>query len=139
MPEIEIDPCLPGNCAPLGSPLPNYYTMLGIHTFEEDRSVIEYAADQLWAEAHARYAAWPEEVPPQILAPILAAKRCLLQYERKIVYDAELWCQLQAGLSAGIGIQESNQGNLRWETFLEEVICGDAESKECSIGEGSTK
>ncbi len=73
---------------------PDYYRLLGIEQFEEDREVIRDGADRqmahVWSYQSGEYSALSQKV----LNELPAARVCLLNPERKAVYDEWLREQL---------------------------------------------
>ena len=74
---------------------PNHYRLLSIDLFESDRKVIDAAASRLMIDLKAIATGEPDEVAcsQKLLNEVAAARRCLLDVEKKAAYDA----QLQAG------------------------------------------
>jgi len=84
----------------LGIPLkeqpPHHYRLLGIELFESDRHVIDSVASR-----HVSYLQDITDGPhvkeaQQLLNELSAARRCLLEPQRKAAYDAELEAKLAA-------------------------------------------
>ena len=84
----------------LGIPLkeqpPHHYRLLGIELFESDRHVIDSVASR-----HMSYLQDITDGPhvkeaQQLLNELSAARRCLLEPQRKAAYDAELKTRLAA-------------------------------------------
>jgi serine/threonine protein kinase len=75
---------------------PNHYRLLGIALFEQDRAVIERAAQQ--RSIHLRALAGSGQVPlvEKLIAEVAAAKACLLAVEKKASYDHNLRLILKA-------------------------------------------
>ena len=69
---------------------PNHYRLLGIDDFEDDREVIERAADRQMAHIRTYQAGQHVAASQKILNEITGAKLCLLSREKKRSYDAEL-------------------------------------------------
>lgn len=69
---------------------PNHYRLLGIKLFEENRSVIQNAADRQMAHLRT-FQAGPHGADSQkLLNQVSAARVCLLSADKKAAYDAEL-------------------------------------------------
>lgn len=75
--------------APKDQP-PNHYLLLGIQPFESSRDVIENAADRQMAHLRTVSAAAHSSLAQRLLDEISAARVCLLNSERKAVYDQAL-------------------------------------------------
>jgi serine/threonine protein kinase len=75
---------------------PNHYRLLGLALFEQDRAMIERAAQQ--RSIHLRALATGGEVPlvEKLIAEVAAAKACLLAPEKKASYDRNLRLILKA-------------------------------------------
>jgi hypothetical protein len=73
---------------------PNHYRLLGLQLFEDHLEAIEHAADRQMAHLRTFQTGQYAELSLRLLDEVAAAKRCLLEPERKAAYDAMLWEQL---------------------------------------------
>lgn len=69
---------------------PNYYRLLGIERFEEDREVIDAAANRLMAYLKSLSTGDDMDLSQKLLNEVAAARGCLLNLQRKAAYDADL-------------------------------------------------
>lgn len=75
---------------------PNHYRLLGIAHFEDDPDVIENAATRQMAHVRTYQSGKHSADSQRILNELTAAKLCLLQAEKKRVYDDRLRAKLSA-------------------------------------------
>lgn len=73
---------------------PNHYRLLAINLFEGDPDVIEAAADRQMAHVRTYQTGPHGDVSQKILNELSAARLCLLDKEKKAVYDGELRARL---------------------------------------------
>ena len=66
---------------------PNHYRLLGIAPFESDSTVIENAADRLMAQLRTFQAGKHSQESQRLLNEVAAARICLLNAEKKALYD----------------------------------------------------
>ena len=66
---------------------PNHYRLLGIQPFEEDREVIETAADRQMIHLRNYQSGKHSDLSQKLLNEVAAARVCLLNPERKAQYD----------------------------------------------------
>ena len=69
---------------------PNCYRLLGLELFEEDAEVIRDAAEQRMAHVRTYQLGQYSELSQRILNELAAAKACLLDPQKKAVYDRQL-------------------------------------------------
>ena len=69
---------------------PNHYRLLGIERFEPDQEVIRDAAEQRMAHVRTYQLGQYSELSQKILNELAAAKACLLDPQKKAVYDRQL-------------------------------------------------
>lgn len=69
---------------------PNHYRLLGIKLFEENRSVIQNAADRQMAHLRTFQAGPHGRTSQKVLNEVSAARICLLSPEKKTAYDSHL-------------------------------------------------
>lgn len=69
---------------------PNHYRLLGIQLFEENREVIQNAADRQMAHLRSFQSGPRGRFSQRLLNEIAAAKLCLLTADKKAAYDASL-------------------------------------------------
>ncbi len=69
---------------------PNHYRLLGVTPFEEDADVLGNAADRQMSHVRTFQTGLHSAESQQLLNELAAAKICLLNAEKKTVYDAEL-------------------------------------------------
>jgi hypothetical protein len=69
---------------------PNHYRLLGIDVFESDHEVIRDAADRQMAHVRTYQLGPHVDLSQQILNELAAAKACLLDADKKAIYDASL-------------------------------------------------
>ncbi|MBI3838656.1 MAG: hypothetical protein HY288_12080 [Planctomycetia bacterium] len=69
---------------------PNHYRLLGIAAFEVDLDVIEHAADRQMAHVRTFQSGQHRALSQQILNELAGARLCLLNPEKKTLYDQEL-------------------------------------------------
>ena len=75
--------------APKDQP-PNHYRLLGVDLFEEDRDVIDAAANRVLSYLKDLAAGDDEAHSQRIMNEVMQARICLLNPKRKAAYDAEL-------------------------------------------------
>jgi hypothetical protein len=75
---------------------PNHYRLLGVEPFEEDREVIESAANQRMSYLQDLAVGPHVEASQRLLNEISAARRCLLNPEQKAAYDQKLRGEMEA-------------------------------------------
>ena len=80
--------------------LPTYYRLLGLNLFESDPDVIEAAADRQMTYLQEVSQGSEAAQAQKLLAEVAEARICLLNQEKKSVYDARLREQL-AAIDAG--------------------------------------
>ena len=76
--------------------LPTHYRLLGLNLFESDPDVIEAAADRQMTYLQEVSQGSEVEQAQKLLAEVAEARLCLLNQEKKSVYDARLREQLEA-------------------------------------------
>ncbi len=86
----EFDPYRKWLGIPLKDQPPHHYRLLGIATFEDDPDVIENAASRQMTHVRTFQAGKHGPISQRILNELTAAKLCLLQPDKKQVYDAAL-------------------------------------------------
>lgn len=69
---------------------PNHYRLLGIERFEEDREVIDAAANRVMAYLKTLATGNDLEPAQKLLNEVVAARQCLLNPDRKAAYDGQL-------------------------------------------------
>jgi hypothetical protein len=69
---------------------PNHYRLLGIQLFEENREVIQHAADRQMVHLRSFQNGPRAPLSQKLLNEVAAAKLCLLSLDRKSAYDAAL-------------------------------------------------
>ncbi len=114
---------------------PNYYRLLAIDRFESDLEVIRDAADRQMAHVRSYQLGPYSALSQKILNELAAARTCLLNAERKAVYDEQLRENAASGqppaqadasaVDAGLnvsGIGRRRQGTLGkwrlWQAFV---------------------
>jgi len=82
---------------------PNHYRLLGLELFEENRSVIDAAANRQMSFIKEYQAGADSELSQKLLNELSAARLCLLSASAKAAYDTQLRAQLkpQAGPCTG--------------------------------------
>ena len=75
---------------------PNAYRLLGVDLFEPDAEVIEQAADQRMTHLRGLATGPNGQLTQRLLNEVSAARVCLLNPERRAVYDDKLRQRLQA-------------------------------------------
>ncbi len=75
---------------------PNYYCILGLELFEEDRDIISTSADRQMAHVRTFQASEHQAASQHVLNELSAARICLLNPGKKAAYDAELRDKLAA-------------------------------------------
>ena len=75
---------------------PNHYRLLGLELFEENRSVIDAAANRQMSFIKEYQAGADSELSQKLLNELSAARLCLLSAPAKAVYDEKLRAQLKA-------------------------------------------
>ncbi len=90
MSAVEFDPYYKWLGIPAKDQPPTHYRLLSIESLEEDVEVIDAAANRLMAYLHDLSSGDHPEATQKLLNEISAARRCLLNRERKAEYDAEL-------------------------------------------------
>ena len=69
---------------------PNHYRLLGIERFEPDEEVMRDAAEQRMAHVRTYQLGQYSELSQKILNELAAAKACLLDPQKKAIYDRQL-------------------------------------------------
>lgn len=77
---------------------PNHYRLLAIDLFESDPDVISNAADQRMAHVRSFQTGQNADLSQRILNEIAAARVCLLDPEKKSLYDQSLQAPVQPPL-----------------------------------------
>ena len=75
---------------------PNHYRLLGLELFEENRSVIDAAANRQMSFIKEYQAGADSELSQKLLNELSAARLCLLSAPTKATYDEQLRAQLRA-------------------------------------------
>ncbi len=91
----EFDPYRKWLGIPPDEQPPHHYRLLGIAAFEDDPDVIDNAADRQMAHVRTYQTGKNARHSQNILNELAAAKLCLLDAERKAVYDRQLREQLE--------------------------------------------
>jgi hypothetical protein len=73
---------------------PNHYRLLGVGLFESDADAISNAADRQMAHVRTFQSGESSDLSQQILNELAAARVCLLDAQKKAVYDRQLRRQL---------------------------------------------
>ena len=81
---------------------PHYYRLLGIEPFESDTDVIVNAADARMTHLKTFQSGEYGELSQRLLNEIAAAQICLLNPEKKTLYDEQLRRQLRARPATGV-------------------------------------
>lgn len=81
---------------PPGEQPPNHYRLLGIAPFETEMDVIDHAADRQMAHVRTFQSGRHAALSQQMLNELATARLCLLNAERKAVYDRQLRAELAA-------------------------------------------
>jgi hypothetical protein len=91
---------------------PNHYRLLGLELFEENRSVIDAAANRQMSFIKEYQAGTDSELSQKLLNELSAARLCLLSASAKAAYDTQLRAQLkpQAAPAPVVPIPP----NIRW-------------------------
>lgn len=92
----EFDPYYEWFGIPPKDQPPNHYRLLGIELFEENRNVIDTAANRQMSFIKEYQAGEHSALTQKLLNELSAARLCLLDREKKAAYDG----QLRAGLKA---------------------------------------
>ena len=95
MPE-DFDPYHKWLAIPPGEQPAHHYRLLGAAIFESDADVIEAAADRQMTYLQEVSQGSEVEQAQKLLAEVAEARLCLLNQEKKSVYDARLREQLEA-------------------------------------------
>jgi hypothetical protein len=74
---------------------PNHYRLLGLELFEENRSVIDAAANRQMSFIKEYQAGTDSELSQKLLNELSAARLCLLSAPAKAAYDTQLRAQLK--------------------------------------------
>ena len=74
---------------------PNHYRLLGLELFEENRSVIDAAANRQMSFIKEYQAGADSELSQKLLNELSAARLCLLSAPAKAAYDTQLRAQLK--------------------------------------------
>lgn len=77
---------------------PNHYRLLGIELFEENRNVIDTAANRQMSFIKEYQAGPHSELTQRLLNELAAARLCLLNKEQKAAYDEALRAKLTASV-----------------------------------------
>jgi len=73
---------------------PNHYRLLGVELFESDPEVVANAADRQMSHVRTFQAGPNARLSQRLLNELAAAKVCLLNAEKKAIYDARLRAEL---------------------------------------------
>lgn len=79
---------------PLAEQPPNHYRLLGLAPFEPDPQVIAHSADRYLGYVRTLKTGPQAAIAQKILNELTAAKRCLLETEKRAEYDARLRASL---------------------------------------------
>jgi hypothetical protein len=93
---------------------PNHYRLLGVELFEENRSVIDAAANRQMSFIKAYQAGEDSELSQKLLNELSTARLCLLMPEKKAAYDAELRAAITAREPAAPPAGPAGEG--RWRS-----------------------
>jgi len=74
---------------------PNHYRLLGLELFEENRSVIDAAANRQMSFIKEYQAGADSELSQKLLNELSAARLCLLSAPAKAAYDEQLRAHLR--------------------------------------------
>ena len=80
---------------------PNHYRLLGLELFEENRSVIDAAANRQMSFIKEYQAGADSELSQKLLNELSAARLCLLSAPAKAAYDTQLRAQLKPQAAPG--------------------------------------
>ena len=75
---------------------PTHYRLLGLNLFESDSDVIEAAADRQMTYLQEVSQGSKAALAQRLLTELAAARLCLLNQEKKLVYDARIRKQLES-------------------------------------------
>jgi hypothetical protein len=98
---------------------PSHYQLLGIVLFEEDPKVIEAAAKKRITYIRNNAAGRHMARADKLLADIAAARRCLLDPEKKAAYDADLKAPVIARLREAQRLAKRKQRSANRMRFVE--------------------
>jgi len=87
----------------------NRYRLLGLKLFEDDRDVIESAADRQMAHLRTFQMGKHAEASQKLLNEVAAARVCLLNPDKKAAYDTRLKHQLRAQPAGTEKLQRNEQ------------------------------
>ena len=91
---------------------PNHYRLLGLELFEENRNVIDAAANRQMSFIKEYQAGADSALSQKLLNQLSAARICLLSPTTKAAYDEQLRAKLQAQMAPDPA--ESASANSRW-------------------------
>ncbi len=86
----DFDPYLEWLGIPASEQPPDHYRLLGVSRFESDVKILRAAADQRFVYLRTFQLSPHTRLAERLLNEVAAAKVCLLDTEKKAVYDAEL-------------------------------------------------
>ncbi len=92
--------------------LPTHYRLLGLNLFESDTDVIEAAADRQMTYLQEVSQGSEVEQAQKLLAEVAEARLCLLNQEKKSVYDARLREQL-ASIEGGQRLRQQTKSQAK--------------------------
>ncbi|MCU0873085.1 MAG: hypothetical protein MUE50_12160, partial [Pirellulaceae bacterium] len=92
----EFDPYYEWLGIPPKDQPPNHYRLLGIELFEENRNVIDTAANRQMSFIKEYQAGQHSALTQKLLNELSAARLCLLDREKKAAYDRQLRVDLKA-------------------------------------------
>jgi hypothetical protein len=93
---------------------PNHYRLLGLELFEENRNVIDTAANRQMSFIKEYQAGEDSELSQKLLNELAAARLCMLTPEKKAAYDQELRATLLAREPPVLPARPA--GGSRWRT-----------------------
>lgn len=99
--EKDFDPYYKWLGIPPRDQPPNHYRLLSIETFEEDRDVIDAAANRVMSYLKDLAVGDEAQHSQTLLNQVSRARLCLLNRQKKVSYDAELRAELAAKAAEG--------------------------------------
>ena len=87
---------------------PNHYRLLSIERFEADRQVIDAATNRVMGYLKALSTGGDLEYAQKLLNEVAAARKCLLNPDRKAAYDSELRTQGEGLAPSGAAEAEAS-------------------------------
>jgi len=105
--QMEFDPYYSWLGIPPHEQPPNYYRLLGLNLFEQNREAISNAADRQMAHLRTYQTGLHGAESQRLLNEVAQARICLLDFDEQLAYDAQLRSRLARTLSPSAALPVS--------------------------------